>query len=263
MADSGTFQQKQYAFAAHIRDPDHRPAPGGIEDRRMALYRDLFFNNLRNLLGTMFPVLKKIHADKDWSHLVREFMRNHEAKTPYFLRLPREFLAFLGNEYERRDSDFAFLDELAHYEYLELALNVSTASNDLRTIDNDTDLLRGVPVKSKLAETHAYRFPVHRISADFLPERAPETPTYIAVYRRADDTVHFLELNAVTAALLQAIDDNDDMRTSEQLLRDIAESMRYPDTDSFLQHGKAALDELRRLEIVLGTHSPRAMENLQ
>jgi hypothetical protein len=260
VTDSNTFQQKQYAFAAHIRDPDNRPAPGGIEDRRMALYRDLFFYNLRNLLGTMFPVLKKIHSDKDWSHFIREFMRNHEAKTPYFLQLPEEFLAFLSNEYETRATDFAFLDELAQYEYLELALNVSTESDDLPNIDRVADLLCGVPVKSKLAEIHAYRFPVHRISVDFLPEQATETPTYLAVYRRADDTVHFLELNAVTAALMQAIEDNSELRSGEQLLRDIAEKMRYADTDGFLRHGKAALDELRRLEILLGSHTTRARE---
>ncbi len=52
------FQQKQYAFAAHIRDPENNPAPDGVEDRRMAIYRELFFNNLHNLLGSTFPVIK-------------------------------------------------------------------------------------------------------------------------------------------------------------------------------------------------------------
>ena len=54
MADMPDFQRKQYEFAAHIRDPDRVPAPKGIEDRRMGVYRHLFFNNLRNLLGGMF-----------------------------------------------------------------------------------------------------------------------------------------------------------------------------------------------------------------
>jgi hypothetical protein len=52
------FQKKQFAFAAHIRDPEHNPAPGGVEDRRMAIYRELFFNNLHNLIGTTFPVIR-------------------------------------------------------------------------------------------------------------------------------------------------------------------------------------------------------------
>ena len=51
MVDDRDFQDKQYAFAAHIRDPDNTIEPEGIEDRRMAIYRTLFFNNLYNLLG--------------------------------------------------------------------------------------------------------------------------------------------------------------------------------------------------------------------
>ena len=38
MAELPDYQQKQYAFAAHIRDPENIPPPEGIEDRRMAIY---------------------------------------------------------------------------------------------------------------------------------------------------------------------------------------------------------------------------------
>jgi len=33
MAEDSNFQDKQYAFAAHIRDPENTVAPEGIEDR--------------------------------------------------------------------------------------------------------------------------------------------------------------------------------------------------------------------------------------
>ena len=56
MADPERLRDLQLAFAAHIRDPQNRPAPAGIEDRRMAIYRELFFNNVRDLLGRGFPV---------------------------------------------------------------------------------------------------------------------------------------------------------------------------------------------------------------
>ena len=71
MAERPKFQEKQYAFAAHIRDPQNVPAPEGIEDRRMAIYRELFFNNLKSLLSNMFPVLTKLHSDQHWRRLVR------------------------------------------------------------------------------------------------------------------------------------------------------------------------------------------------
>ena len=63
MNEHRKYQDIQYRFAAHIRDPQHVPAPEGIEDRRMAIYRDLFFNNLKSLLSSTFPVLKKLLAD--------------------------------------------------------------------------------------------------------------------------------------------------------------------------------------------------------
>ena len=249
------FQDKQYAFAAHLRDPDNVPAPEGIEDRRMAIYRELFFNNLFSLLGTFFPVLRKIHSDSQWRRMIREFMKHHKAETPYFLKLPEEFLAFLQDEFQPRDDDHAFLTELAHYEYVELALAVSTDENDLSDIDPDGDLLAEVPVKSVLAWPFAYHYPVQRISPEFLPTEPAEQPVYLAIFRRSDDKVRFLELNAVTAALLDAVETNRDNHTGEQLLRALAEKIHYPDVDALLGHGLDALKEMRQLEILTGTRS--------
>ena len=98
MADPASFKDRQYAFAAHIRDPQNVVAPEGIEDRRMAVYRKLFFNNLFSLLGTFFPVMRKIHSDDDWRRFIRGFLVRHEAQTPYFLQLPEEFLDYLQKQ---------------------------------------------------------------------------------------------------------------------------------------------------------------------
>ena len=54
MAD---FRQRQAAFAAHLRDPEAHPAPPGIEPRRMAVYRELFFNNIAGLLGGIAAIV--------------------------------------------------------------------------------------------------------------------------------------------------------------------------------------------------------------
>jgi len=253
VADIPDFQRKQMEFAAHIRDPEHVPAPAGIEDRRMAIYRELFFNNLRNLLAGTFPVLKKLHSDEKWNKFIRQFMQTHRAETPYFLELPQEFLDFLQNEYAAEEDDFPFLVEMAHYEYAELALSISTDSDDAAGIDPDGDLLNNIPVKSVLTWVYAYSYPVHRISTEFLPEAPDEQPVYLAVYRRADDKVRFLELNPVTAGLLNAISENPTGKIGEQLLRDLAITIDYPDVDALVKHGAAALTEMRQLEILTGT----------
>ncbi len=258
MADVKTFQEKQIAFAAHIRDPQHVAAPDGIEDRRMGIYRELFFNNLRSLLSTTFPVLSKLMGEQKWRALIRQFMVHHRAETPYFLKLPEELLNFLENGYEVQDDDYPFLLELAHYEYIELALNTLDEANDLDGIDPSGNLLREVPVKSVLAWAFAYQYPVHRISPDFLPDAPGEQPTYLAIYRNREDRTSFMELNPLTAGLLDAIDNNDDALTGEALLRQLGEAIQYPDIDTLVAHGHVAMQQMLDLDILLGTRRPPA-----
>ena len=255
MVEHRDFQDKQYAFAAYIRDPENTVAPEGIEDRRMRIYRELFFNNLRNLLGTFFPVIRKIVSDEQWCHIIREFMKIHRAKTPYFLQLPEEFLAFLQDSYRALDEEYPFITELAHYEYADLALRVSTEENDRSGVNSDGDLRADVPVKSVLAWAFAYHYPVHRISKDYLPTEATEQPTYLAIFRQSDDKVGFLELNAVSAALLDAVEHNTEALSGETLLKNLASKIHYPDVDALVRHGVDALEEMRQLEILTGTRS--------
>ena len=252
MADLPEFQQKQYAFAAHIRDPEHNPAPGGVEDRRMAIYRELFFNNLHNLIGSTFPVIKKLHEREKFRALIRDFMVRHQAQTPYFLEIPQEFLAFLQNEYELQDDDFPFLIELAHYEWVELALSVSEETNDGQNVNPDGDLLEGIPVRSVLAWTFAYQFPVHRISSDFQPTEPGDAPTFLAVCRKANEDMDFMELNPVTARLLEMIESND-QDTGRELLLKLAEEINYPNAETLVGHGAEAMRQMREAEIILGT----------
>jgi len=256
VADAPEFQRLQRAFAAHIRDPANNEAPAGIEDRRMAIYRDLFFNNLLKLLGNTFPVLRKLHTPERWRGLIRQFMVQHRAQTPYFLEISREFLDFLEHEYEADEDDLPFLLELAHYEWAELALSVSGETNDGLDADPAADLLDGVPVKSRLARLYAYRYPVHRISTGFQPAEPDDQPTWLVLCRRADDEVSFLELNPVTARLLEMIGAND-VATGRELLQSLAREIAWPDPDALIEHGHAAMREFLDAEILTGARRSR------
>lgn len=251
MADQPDFREIQYAFAKHIRDPENNPAPVDAEDRRMAIYRELFFNNLRNLISQTFPVLKKLHSKEKWKSFIRQFMVSHESATPYFLEIPQEFLEFLQDEYVPDDSDFPFLIELAHYEWVELALSVSDEENVLTGVESEGNLLDGIPVKSRLAWLFAYQFPVHRISADYIPTEPGEQPVFLAVCRKANEDMDFMELNPVTARLLELIDGND-AATGRELLHALAEEISFPDTEKLVAHGHEAMQEMRDAEILIG-----------
>ena len=222
----------------------------------MAVYRDLFFNNLCNLLGSTYPVLKKIHTKEQWRHFVRQFMIHHRAETPYFVKVPQEFLKFLENGYPGSGSNYPFLLELAHYEWIELELSISEAENDWDRIDVAGDLLNGVPVKSNLAYVLEYQFPVQKISTTFLPEEPGEQPTYLSIYRKANDELGFMELNRVTARLLQLLEENEDERSGRELLLGLAKEANFPDTESLIAHGSGAMQQMKQAEIILGTLNP-------
>ena len=250
MADRQSFQDKQYAFAAHIRDPRRNPPPAGVEDRRMAIYRELFFNNIRSLLSQTFPVLRKLHTGEKWDSLIRQFMALHESQTPYFLEIPQEFMKFLQDEYELKDDDLPFIVELAHYEWVELALSICEEQNDDEA-DPDGNLLEGIPVKSRLAWSFVYQYPVHRISENYLPTEPGERPSYLAVCRKSNDDMDFMELNPVTARLLEMIAANEES-AGHELLEALAEEIDYPDKAAFVRHGKEAMEQMRDAEIIIG-----------
>jgi len=252
METTPEFTRRQYEFAAHIRDPEHKPAPGGIADRRMAIYRELFYNNVEGFLSTTFPVLRKLHEDKQWHAMARDFFAHHHAQTPLFLEIPREFLAWLKNERTGQADDLPFLYELAHYEWVELALSISEETLDQAGVNPEGDFLTGIPVLSPLAWHMSYRYPVHRIGPDFLPNEPDETTTNIVVYRNREDEVGFMEINLVTKRLLELITAADN-KTGEQLLQAIATELSHPQPEVVVNGGMDILNNLLKKNILLGT----------
>lgn len=242
---------RQKAFAAHLRDPEHVPAPADIEPRRMAVYRELFFNNLVDLLGGAFPVLRRILGDARWRELVREFYARHHAHTPYFLELPREFLDWL----QARDAaagDPPFLCELAHYEWVELALAISEEDAPVAPAAA-ADPLEVPLAVSPLAWPLAYRWPVHRLGSGYQPSAAPATATFIVVHRDPDGAeVRFLEVDAATARLLELVEENADS-TGAALVARVAHELAGGDPAAAVAQGEGMLAELRRRGILLGT----------
>lgn len=218
----------QYAFAGHIRDPQGQPCPADVPDRRMQVYRELFFNNVENFLAEALPVLRRITPDPQWQALVRDFLARHRAHSPYFLDIPREFLSYLDEQRPPHPHDWPFLRDLAHYEWVELALATHEAEPAWCEPRPDQDPLDGRPQLSPLAWPLAYAWPVHRIGPDHLPQAPAEAPTYLLVYRDREDQVHFMELNPVSARLIALIQAQPAC-TGREAAQQIAEELGHPD----------------------------------
>ncbi|GGA70024.1 DUF2063 domain-containing protein [Neiella marina] len=215
MIDSGDYQQQQRAFAAHIRDPDGQPAPEGIESRRLAVYRRLVFNNIKGFVEEAFPVLWKLWGDDKLEREVSNFMVQHRSESPYFIDIAEEFLDYLIQQRQPQADDPAFLVELAHYEWIEFEVAFCSPSQLHKT------LAEGVPsadtplAVADTARVLQYQFPVHQIRPDFQPQQATEQGVFLVVYRNMDDDVKFLEINAVTARLLQFVSEGPGISVTE------------------------------------------------
>lgn len=254
--DIPAFMQTQLAFTAAVRDPDNRHAPEDVPSRRMAVYQELVYNNIDDALSSVFPVLRKISSDKRWHGLMRDFLVEHRAKTPLFTELAQEFIRYLEHVRSPRKEDYPFMLELAHYEWAELALGISEVNIDEAEIQHDEELLDGVPVLSPLAWLCSYHYPVHRIGPEFIPEEPGESLTWMLVYRDRNDRVGFMELNPVTAQLLQRMKENRH-KSGKMLLEEIATALQHPNPKAVILGGAEILHDLQARDIILGSRIAR------
>lgn len=246
---------QHHVLGAWIRDPEANPPPEGIEPRRLKVYADLFYRNVEGLLSSGFPVIRRTLGDKAWHDLVRGFLREHPARTPLFAEVAREMLRYLDARADAGRDDPPWLSELAHYEWIELALQVSEARIEDVEYDPGADLLASAPVLSPLAWPLAYAWPVHRIGPGHLPDAAPSTPTLLLVRRDADGGVAFVELSPLTFRLLQRIEDAPGA-TGEAHLQALAIEAGTADPVAFVREGARMLDALRADGTLLGGRTP-------
>ena len=241
------FKSTQQAFAAYIRDPQTNPIPVDVAKPRMAMYRSLFFNNIDGFLSSNFPVLRALLDDQQWLDLVQDFYAKHPCQTPYFLQIPAEFLSYLEHERHCED-DLPFMLELAHYEWVEMAL--ATSENEVIGHDKHLDeLLNQSIALSALAWPLVYQYPVHKIGPDFLPLEAPAQPTFIVVYRDADDEVNFIEITAMTYRLLEIIQAQDAILTAD-CLQQVAIESQHPNPELIINAGLDILKNLAHKTVI-------------
>ncbi len=254
MADpAAALREQQFALARHVRDPQSNPPPPRIEDRRLAVYRELFYNNIDSLLAGNFPVIRKTLSDAGWHARVRAFLADHRCRTPLFTEIGREFIRFLDARQEAGAVDPAWLSELAHYEWVELALQIS--DEPLPPHAPDGDLLQGRPLVSPQAWALAYRWPVQRIGPEYLPAEAPDAPTLLLVRRDSAGDVRFAEISPLVYRLLELL--GDEMpRTGRESLLVLADEAGAPDAEAFVREGAAMLERMREEGTLLGTQDP-------
>jgi uncharacterized protein len=246
------FDQIQLALARHLRNPAEVAAPPELEDRRVAIYRELLFNNIQGLLAGNFPVIRRLLDGPEWPRLVRRFYVEHGAHTPLFHELGSEFVRFLGEHPEHWATDRPFLHELAHYEWAELALDLDDEKIDGPAVDTaDGDPIESIPVASPLAWVLGYQYPVHLIRVDFQPTEPPAQPTWLLIYRNRADKVQFQALEPLAARLLALVQESGQHSGRDLVLR-LAGEIGHPDPESLIMPARGLLQGWMQRDVVIG-----------
>jgi len=249
--DKSSLVQQQTTMGLYLRDPEHNAPPSEMDPARAQVYRDLVFANLSSLLSGTFPVLVKILGNEDWRSLVRIFLRDYRARTPKFGEIAREFVEFLASEpLALADGSWPpFMVELAHYEWVEMALQQSDAEP---VAAGDAALLLDRPLQvSPLAWPLAYAWPVQRVGPGYQPDVLPAQPTLLLVRRAEDWSVRFSELSPLAWRLLLLVGEFPDL-TGRELLQGLAVEAGVVESSAFLESGLVLLRQMHGEGVVGG-----------
>jgi hypothetical protein len=239
--------QQQLAFSASIRDPLNHPVVTGVAAERMTLYRELFYNNFSETLASAFPILQQVLEADYWQQLCQEFFAQYHCATPYLSHMPGEFVVYLQ---QINTSEPPWLLELATWEWTELELMLAPDADVPDLLDDD--VLHAIPVLSPLLRLHAFGFPVHKICATCLPAMPDVQHNYLAAWRKPDDEIAFVQVNAFSYRLLQLLMTNR-QHTGLELLNRIAGEQTAYEAAVIVRGGIEILQSFRQKNILLGS----------
>jgi hypothetical protein len=241
--DKPNLFQQQNTLGLYLRDPERCAPPAEMDVARAQVYRELIFLNLSTLLSGTFPVLIKILGDEQWRTLVRVFLRDYRAHTPKFGEIASEFVEFLASEPPALSEGPwpPFMVELAHYEWVEMALQQSEAEP---LAPSDAGLILERPLQvSPLAWPLAYAWPVQLVGPDYRPQVPPAQPTLLLVRRSDDWSVKFSELSPLAWRLLQRIGEFPELDGRAQL-QGLAVEAGAVGSPEFIESGLALLQQM-------------------
>ena len=235
--------KQQFAFASHIRNENSVASVDGVSKERLNVYRELFFNNFKDALGSAFPVTRDALDEASWLSLCEDFLNEYRCQSPYLSGLPEEFLDFLRQDGKQVTP---WLTELAYWEWIELDLFLS---DDECFSTEPADVLMDKPRLSTLVRLASFQYPVHTIAEGQLPDRPLDEPVHLLAWRKPDDSIGFMQLNTMSAYLLEQLNTQD--KTGEELLQVMSDTFTGFEPQVIFQGGADILQSFYHKGIIL------------
>ncbi|MGB1091288.1 MAG: DNA-binding domain-containing protein [Oceanobacter sp.] len=238
----------QRHLASYLKEPETVTAPAGLSSARLSVYEELMFNNIKGFLDSGFPVAAEIIGEENWHRLARQFWSEHSFQSPYFLHISREFRQWLASAQIRVEVP-VYLNELVHYEWLELELDVRPVIEpESESVTTSLDWLQRIPCLTLASEGCLYPYPVHLLSAENANPEPQETS--LIVYRNTDDEVQFVQTNPLTLALFERL--KAAQHRALEVLSGLLTEQGLPVNQDTIGFGLGILDDWYRIGLIRG-----------
>lgn len=214
---------------------------------RAELYRGFVHDNFDDILKRTFPVIHSLTQETHWETWRQQFIQHYFCQNPLCNSIPEEFLQFL--KHQSIPENLPFLHELAHYEWIELGLDLETQPEDNPALDATKNFNDGIPVISPQAILLHYQYPVRKICKEYLPS-VPD-PIFLIAYRNKEQRITFMDLNPAGAKLFYLLEQQSHL-TGPAAAQQIAVEIKHPKPEVVLAGAQALLQQFYELGIVLG-----------
>lgn len=189
--------EQQATFAKLVRFPDLENSLEA-EDRRLAIYRRLVFNNVFGLVSRAFKrtyALVGVEVFRSW---VREFIQEGVSRTPYFSEISDEF-----DRWMQHHVTDPVVRELISYERAIIALDVDAQDAPQCRIEfSAADKILLQPASRLLH----FQYPVQRVTED-TAQRPNHEPTWLLLFRNPHNKLRFKQLSPAAFALLTLLNE--------------------------------------------------------
>jgi hypothetical protein len=251
------FQKYQHQFVDYLRNPQKQGVIPESLPESCRIYAKLLYSKIEGSLDHCFPISCELLGGKRWTQLVQSFIKNHRCKSPLYREIPDEFVDYLMNKHTTMVLP-EFIIELAHYEWMELVLETEKATLSKPYSPIEEDILNIIPVFNPVLHLLHYHYPVQNITASdpYWQGWESRTESYsreaiiLAGLRDSDDNVQFVEVNTVTARLIELT--REGLSTGEQALLELAAEMHYGNHETILPFGSDIFKQLEQQHIIIG-----------
>lgn len=199
-------RQFQEAFGGYLRRQAHDDDDSALVPERVGrLYQELIFNSVANFPQQCFPICKRLLGER-FDTLCRTFFQDYPLHSPYFTQINHDFVQFLESQPSLPDG----IAELAHYEWVELLVDIDSDKEPIAVLASDGG---DIALNPSLQNLHyGYAVQLMTFTSELADLQACET--FLFMYRQSDDSVETMQTNALTHLLIDFMQHSDGVYAS-------------------------------------------------